>query len=85
MEPSGGSWVACWLVILAVVAMLAVAVAIPRLGGGTPYTILTGSMEPNYPPGTLVVAKPAEPSDIRIGDVITFQLGRASPPWSPTG
>ncbi len=39
-----------WLAILGVVAILLVAVLVPRLGGATPYTILTGSMKPDYPP-----------------------------------
>ncbi len=39
-----------WLVILAMVSLLAVAVVIPRLGGATPYTVLTGSMQPGMPP-----------------------------------
>lgn len=63
-----------WLVILGAIAAITVAVLIPRLGGATPYTVLTGSMQPNYPPGTLVVIKPAEIDDIRVGDVITYQL-----------
>ncbi|THV13358.1 signal peptidase I [Nocardioides caeni] len=63
-----------WLVILGVVAVLAVAVVIPRLAGAAPYTVLTGSMRPDYPPGTLVVVKPVAIEDIAVGDVITSQL-----------
>lgn len=62
------------LVILGVVAVLAVAVLIPRLAGATPYTVLTGSMKPDLPPGTLVVVKPVDDQDIGIGSVITYQL-----------
>lgn len=68
-----------WLVILGVVAVLAVAVIIPRLAGATPYTILTGSMKPNYPPGTLVVVKPVPIDQIGIGTVITYQLTSGEP------
>lgn len=66
--------------ILGVVVVLAVAVLIPRLAGASPYTVLTGSMRPDYPPGTLVVAKPAPIDEISIGDVITYQResGKAS-------
>lgn len=66
--------VVCWVVILAVAAVLAAAVVVPRLSGATPYTVLTGSMQPNLPPGTLVVVRPADPEEIGIGDVITYQL-----------
>jgi signal peptidase len=68
-----------WLVILAVTAVLAVAVLVPRLGGATPYTILTSSMEPGMPPGTLVVARPVDPSEISVGTVITYQLESGRP------
>lgn len=66
--------VAAWLVILALAAVLAVAVLVPRLGDATPYTVLTGSMEPTYPPGTLVVVKSVDPEEIHAGEVVTFQL-----------
>jgi signal peptidase I len=66
--------VVSWVLILAVGAILLAAVAVPRLAGATPYTVLTGSMRPHYPPGTLLVVKPVAPQDILIGDVITFQL-----------
>ena len=71
--------VVLWLVILAAVAAVALAVAIPRVAGGTPYTVLTGSMEPDLPPGTLVVVRPVDPEDIALGDVITFQLESGKP------
>lgn len=66
--------VLAWLVILSVVVVLAAAVLVPRLAGATPYTVLTGSMTPDYPPGTLVVVKAVDPEDLRVGDVVTYQL-----------
>lgn len=71
--------VVAWLVITSVVAMLAVVVVIPRLAGATPYTILTSSMEPTMPPGTLVVVKPVDVDQIAVGDVITYQLKSGEP------
>lgn len=68
-----------WLVILVVVSVLAVAVLIPRLGGATPYTILTGSMRPDLPPGTLVVVKPIDAEKIGVGSVVTYQLESGKP------
>ena len=76
------SWlrqVFAWLVILGVVVVLAAAVLVPRLSGATPYTVLTGSMRPIYPPGTLVVVKPLDPDRIRVGDVVTYQLESGRP------
>ncbi|WP_240937852.1 signal peptidase I [Nocardioides sp. JQ2195] len=80
--PGPLAWVGrvlAWLVILGVVAALVVAVLVPRVAGATPYTILTGSMQPSYPPGTLVVVRPADVGDIGVGSVITYQLESGEP------
>lgn len=71
--------VVAWFVIAAVVLLLAVSVLVPRIAGATPYTILTDSMRPGMPPGTLVVVKPAKASEIGVGDVITYQLKSGEP------
>lgn len=80
-----GAWswvrqVVAWFVLLAAIAVLAVAVIVPRIAGATPYAVQTGSMQPTYPPGTLVVTKPVDNADIGIGTPITYQLdsGRSS-------
>lgn len=62
-----------WVVILVASSAIVVAVLIPRIGGATPYTILTSSMEPVLPPGTLVVVKPTPVEEIGVGTVITYQ------------
>jgi len=76
MRPLTAWWtqVAAWFVIFATVAIVAVAVLVPRLAGATPYTILTGSMRTSLPPGTLVVIDPTPADELRVGDVITYQL-----------
>lgn len=66
--------VIAWVVILGASSAIVVAVLVPRVAGATPYTILTSSMEPNYPPGTLVVVKPTPVDEIGVGTVITYQL-----------
>lgn len=71
--------VLAWAVILLAGAALLLAVVIPRVAGATPYTILTGSMRPHYPPGTLVVIKPVQPHDLAVGDVVTYQLSSGEP------
>lgn len=71
--------VLAWLVILGICAVLLVAVLIPRFAGATPYAVLTGSMSPDMPPGTLVVVKPIDPMQIGVGDVITYQLESGVP------
>ncbi|MFD5215153.1 signal peptidase I [Microbacterium sp. NPDC058345] len=65
---------------LTVVCVLAFfTVVMPLLLGAHSYTVLTGSMRPGLEPGTLIAARPTDPSEIRIGDIITFQLRSGQP------
>lgn len=38
------------------------------------YTVLSGSMEPNYHVGALIYVKSVDPEELEAGDVITFML-----------
>lgn len=71
--------VVAWFVLSAVLLVLAVSVLVPRIAGATPYTILTSSMEPHMPPGTLVVVRPVNVKEIGVGTVITYQLESGKP------
>lgn len=51
----------------------------PAVVGGTPLSVLTGSMRPDLPPGTLVVITPVPVEEIGVGDVITFQIESGRP------
>ena len=68
-----------WVVILGALAVLAAAVLVPRMAGATPYTVLTSSMTPGLPPGTLVVVRPVPTTEIAINDVVTYQLHSGEP------
>lgn len=60
------------MVALIALLLLAVAVAVvPRVLGGAALTVLSGSMEPTYAPGDLVISVPQD--SYREGDVVTFQ------------
>ena len=65
------TWVAGTLVVLVVALAVAVAV-VPAVGGATPLTVLSGSMEPALPVGSTVVVRPQPAGSIAAGDVITF-------------
>ena len=66
--------------LLALIMLVAVLViALPMLTKSTPYTVLTSSMTPSYPAGTLVIVKPADVKQIRIGDVVTYQIASNQP------
>ncbi len=66
--------------MLALVCLVAIAViVVPAVTGSSTYSILTGSMKPTLPPGTLVVVRPTDIADIHIGSVVTYQLESGKP------
>jgi signal peptidase I len=54
-------------------------IVIPAVTGSQPYTVLTNSMAPKYPPGTLLIVEPVEFDSLQLGDVITYQLKSGEP------
>ena len=71
--------VLAWTVILGAFGALLVAVVVPRLEDATPYAVLTGSMRPSLPEGTLVVVRPTRPESVGIGTLITYQIHSGQP------
>lgn len=67
-------WNAVLAVLLALVAALVIAFAGVRLIGLTPYAVLSGSMEPELPVGSLIYVRAVDPSEVVVGDAITFKL-----------
>jgi signal peptidase len=66
--------------VLLIVLVLAVLVAVlPAVAGGSALTVLTQSMEPKLPPGTLIIIRATPVDDIRIGDVVTYQVRSNEP------
>jgi signal peptidase len=61
-------------VLSLVAGVVILAIILPAVSGAQTYTILTRSMEPSYPPGTLIVVRPVDAADLRVGSVITFQV-----------
>ena len=45
-----------------------------RIFGLDIYGVLTGSMEPTYPVGSLIYVKKVDPEELRVRDVITYSL-----------
>ena len=62
------------LVLLLVIAAF-LPLAIPRFAGYEAYEVVSGSMEPEIPVGSVVYVKYAEPQDVAEEDVIAFQSG----------
>ncbi|WP_267424032.1 MULTISPECIES: signal peptidase I [unclassified Curtobacterium] len=65
--------------LLAVVGIALVVIVIPKATGSTPLTVLTQSMEPTLPPGTLLVVRPTPVDDVHVGDVVTYQITSGQP------
>lgn len=84
-EPSDASvwqylWTGLSAGLLALVLGLGVLViGLPAAVGGMPLTVLSGSMEPTYSPGDLVVVRPTPVEEIRLGDVVTYQVRSGDP------
>lgn len=65
--------------LLLVVALAVLLVVLPKATGSTPLTVLTGSMEPALPPGTLLVVRPTPVEQVQVGDVVTYQIASGRP------
>jgi signal peptidase I len=64
---------AAWAVIVFACVVVFAAGILPRLLGAVPLAVMTGSMEPTYQPGTLVISRPVDPQTLKTGEVVTFQ------------
>lgn len=67
-------------IALAAVCLLALLmVGIPFALGAQGYTVMTGSMRPGLQPGSLVAVRPVPMAEVRVGDVLTYQLRSGEP------
>ena len=62
-----------FLIILADI-LVPVAVIVPQLGGYVPFAVVSASMAPAIPVGSMVYVSYAEPETIQPGEVITFYM-----------
>ena len=67
-----GQW-AGRVVLAGAVLVLALVGVGPVTGAYRLATVLSGSMAPGMPVGSVVVLVPEDPAGVRVGDVITFQ------------
>jgi signal peptidase I len=71
-----GTW-ALRLLLLAVISFAAFAISVlmllPRATHAQAMTVLTGSMTPGIPVGSVVLVRPVDPGTLRVGDVATYQ------------
>ena len=67
------------LLLLTVLFFATILIVIPKASGSIPLTVLTNSMAPGLPPGTLIIVQPVAMDDIVIGDVLTYQIRSGEP------
>ena len=71
------NWLGNIVLILAVLVLMFVLI-VPLVFSGMVAIVLSSSMEPNMPVGSLAVTMPVAPEEVMVGDIITF-----SPWWDP--
>ena len=64
--------------LLIIIVAACLPLTVPKVLGYQMYTVISGSMEPAIPTGSLVYIKGMEPRDVADGDVIAFYGGHDS-------
>ena len=67
-------WNGVSMTFVVIMVLIAALLAGARLIGLQVYTVISGSMEPNYHLGSIIYVKKVEPQTLQKGDVITFML-----------
>lgn len=57
---------------VAMIAVLAVTLVGLRLAGFRTFTVMSGSMEPEYPVGAVIYVRPVDYQSLQVGDVISY-------------
>jgi signal peptidase I len=66
--------VATWVVVVTGVGLLVFVGLGPRTGRYRTLTVLSGSMTPGIPVGSVVVVTPERPDQLRVGQVVTYRI-----------
>ena len=64
--------------LIVLVFIMAFLIAGVRLIGYTPYTVLSGSMEPTFHVGSLIYVKEVDPTTLKVGDPLTFTFSNGT-------
>lgn len=67
-------------VLIVFMVLIAAVLLVPYLFGYRPMAVLSASMEPAFPTGSVVFVKEVEPDEIQVGDPITFPVKGLSAP-----
>ncbi len=69
-------WNVVTTILVVIVVIFAVLLVGARLVGLQVFTVLSGSMEPEYHTGSLIYVKSVDAREIEVGQVITFMLDK---------
>lgn len=72
-------WNIATTVLVSLVVIFAILLVGVRLFDIQVFSVISGSMEPEYPVGSLIYVKEVDPSQIKEGDVITYVLPNDMP------
>lgn len=72
-------WNIATTVLVSLVVIFAILLVGVRLFDIQVFSVISGSMEPEYPVGSLIYVKDVDPSQIKEGDVITYVLPNDMP------
>lgn len=59
--------------VAAIVGALVVVAVLPRTTDAVAMTVLTGSMTPTIPAGSMILVRPVDPGTLQVGDIATYQ------------
>lgn len=62
------------ILIIIALAALALYLIVPRILGMKTFAVLSGSMEPEIPVGSIVITEEVDPATITPGQIVTYQL-----------
>ncbi|MBR5252009.1 MAG: signal peptidase I [Oscillospiraceae bacterium] len=74
MKTAKKIWDIFTTLLVVLVALLAVLLVGMRFVGFNVFTVLSGSMEPEYPTGSIIYTKEVDYTRLKEGDVITFMI-----------
>lgn len=60
------------VIVLIGVMLVLIPLSLPRFFGYQTFDVVSESMEPELPVGSLIIVKPLDPHDVKEGDVIAF-------------
>ena len=61
--------------LLILVILICIPLTLPRLTGFDIYTVVTGSMEPAIPVGSLIYVREEAPAELMEGEVVAYRCG----------